>query len=164
MFWIHALCTGTWKRLIWYTLPANLILILLSRMATCSSHAPSSYKTQHRVIFLAGFYYQENGRSNGFTGHSFFADPDPADFLMWIRIQLNKICNKSPYAEYSGVEKDQQDCSKARNHGADANLLTIQTNFLASFCIFSNIFLKFFFSQIFLFWIRMRILNADPDP
>ena len=64
----------------------------------------------------------------------------PADFLMWIRIQLNKICNKSLYAEYSGVEEDQQDCSKAKNHGADANLLTIQTNFLASFCFFSNFF------------------------
>ena len=27
------------------------------------------------------------------------ADPDPTTFQMWIRIQLNKICNKLPYEE-----------------------------------------------------------------
>ena len=129
-------CTGTWKRLIWYTLPANLILILLSRMATCSSHAPSSYKTQHSVIFLAGFYYSENGRSNGFTGHSFFADPDPADFLMWIRIQLNKICNKLPYEEYSGVEKKTME------------LMQIYLQFRQIFLLLS-VFSQIFFSNFF---------------
>ena len=57
-------------------------------------------------------------------------------FLMRIRIQLIKICNKLPYEEYSGVKKYKQDYSKVKNHRADANLLTIKTNFLAFFCYF----------------------------
>ena len=50
--------------------------------------------------------------------HSFFADsdpavllnadPDPAAFLMQIRIQLKKI----PYKKMSVVAKDKKDCSK----------------------------------------------------
>ena len=72
--------------------------------------------------------------------HSFFARSGSSCFLMRIRIQLNKISNKLRYKEYSGVEKDEKDCSKVKNHGADPTLLT---NFLA--------FLKFF-PQIFHFW------------
>ena len=34
------------------------------------------------------------------------ADPDPAAFLMRIRIHLSKMCTKLPYEEFSGVEKD----------------------------------------------------------
>ena len=85
--------------------------------------------------------------------HSFFArsgsscssqcESGSSCFLMRIRIQLNKISNKLRYKEYSGVEKDEKDCSKVKNHGADPTLLTIMTNFLA--------FLKFF-PQIFHFW------------
>ena len=90
--------------------------------------------------------------------HSFFARSGSSCFLMRIRIQLNKISNKLHYKEYSGVEKDEKDCSKVKNHGADPTLLTIMTNFLA--------FLKFF-PQIFHFWTgegkRIRI-HADPDP
>ena len=90
----------------------------------------------------------------------FSADPDPAVllnadpdraaflmririqllFLMRIRIQLIKICNKLPYEEYSGVKKYKQDYSKVKNHRADANLLTIKTNFLAFFCYFPKKF------------------------
>ena len=100
--------------------------------------------------------------------HSFFArsgyscssqcESGSSCFLMRIRIQLNKISNKLRYKEYSGVEKDEKDCSKVKNHGADPTLLTIMTNFLA--------FLKFF-PQIFHFWTgegkRIRI-HADLDP
>ena len=79
--------------------------------------------------------------------HPFFADPDtavllnadsdPAAFLMRIRILLNKMYNKLPYEEFSGVEKDKQYCSKVKKkHGADPNLLTISTNFLFPFHFF----------------------------
>ena len=60
--------------------------------------------------------------------HSFFAnpdpavllnadpgpDPDPAAVLMRIRIQLNKISKQLPCEEFSGVEKDNKDCSKIK--------------------------------------------------
>ena len=40
---------------------------------------------------------------------------DPHHFLrIRIRIQLNKICNKIPYEEYSDVKKDNKDCSKVK--------------------------------------------------
>ena len=63
--------------------------------------------------------------------HSFFADPDPdvllnadlnpAAFFMRIRIQLEKICNKLPYEELSGVEKVKNDCSMFNNEGTGPN-------------------------------------------
>ena len=46
--------------------------------------------------------------------HSFFADPDPAAFLIRIRIPLREICKKLPYEEFSGVEKDSKDGSKIK--------------------------------------------------
>ena len=46
--------------------------------------------------------------------HSFLADPDPAAILMQIRIriQFNKICNKWPYEEFSGVEEEKKIAQK----------------------------------------------------
>ena len=44
------------------------------------------------------------------------ADPDPAAFLMRIRIQLKQICEKLPYEEFSGVEKDEQKAQKYKTH------------------------------------------------
>ena len=67
--------------------------------------------------------------------HSFFAnpnpvnflnvdpDPDPAAFKMRTRIQLKRICEKLPFKEFSGDEKDKIIVQKYKNHGADLNLL-----------------------------------------
>ena len=47
--------------------------------------------------------------------HLIFADPDPdtAAFLMRIRIQLLKMCNKLPDLEFSGIKKDKKIVQKS---------------------------------------------------
>ena len=66
--------------------------------------------------------------------HSFFADPDPANFLiadpnyflMRIRIQLKQICKKLPLINsFLELKKQQQKkiAQKLINHGAGPNLL-----------------------------------------
>ena len=73
--------------------------------------------------------------------HSFFADPDPpvlfnadpdpAAFLMLIRIQLHKICKNY----LMKVEKVTKDCLKVKKHRAGPNLLQVAV---------SRDFLRFF--------------------
>ena len=58
------------------------------------------------------------------------------------------------------LKKGLKSCSKVKNHDAGPNLpititITISNNFLSCFM---------FFTQNSPSWIRIRILNADPDP
>ena len=79
---------------------------------------------------------------------SFLADPDPAALEMRIQIQLNKMCNKLPYEELSGIEKDKNKLLKVLKKTKE--LLKINFPFLHFFC---------FFRKSFLSWIL-----ADPEP
>ena len=79
---------------------------------------------------------------------------------MRIRIQLNKIC-KIPVLPYKELKKTKMIVQNLKNHGACQNLLnfcneiTITTNFLAFFSLFS--------STIPPPRIQIRIVNADPE-
>ena len=74
------------------------------------------------------------------------ADPDPAVFLMRIRIQLKQICKND---EFSEVEKDKKDCSKVKNHKLFQiylifkNKITFSTGTSQFFSIFSVFSSKF---------------------
>ena len=82
--------------------------------------------------------------------HSFFVDPDPAAFLLRIRIQLKKICNKLPYEDSSGVESDKKIAQKLKT----MELVLIYLNVFHTITITTNFFTVFlFFPQIFSSWI-----------
>ena len=79
-------------------------------------------------------------------------------FLMRIRIQLIKICNKLPYEEYSGVEKKTMELMQI--------YLQFRQIFLLLF-VFSQIFFSNFFSLKSFssgsgcaYWMRIRILEG----
>ena len=78
-----------------------------------------------------------------------------------VQVQLNQIWRKKSWRVFLSC-KNIKDCSKVRNNGACANLLNkhlIKLQLLA-------ISLHFFSFQLTNLpsWIRILILNADPDP
>ena len=87
--------------------------------------------------------------------HPFFADPDtavllnadsdPAAFLMRIRILLNKMYNKLPYEECSGVEKDKQYCSKVKKKNLALIQIYLQFRQISFFLSISSVFNSNFF-------------------
>ena len=73
-----------------------------------------------------------------------------------IRIQLTKICYKLvklPNEEWSGVEKDEQNCSKVKKTWSWSKFTYNYVKFPWLFSVFSSNFSL---------WIRIRILTADP--
>ena len=73
------------------------------------------------------------------------ADSDPAAFLMRIRILLNKMYNKLPYEEFSGVEKDKQYCSKVKKKNMALIQIYLQFRQISFFLSISSVFNSNFF-------------------
>ena len=79
-------------------------------------------------------------------------------FIFWESgSSLNNCVRNYHFKEFSGVEKDITNCSKEKKPMKLQKyfIKNYRTNFLAFF---------HFFPQMFPLWIRVRILNADPDP
>ena len=69
-------------------------------------------------------------------------------FAMWIRIriQLNKICNKLPYEEFSRVEKDKKSVLKSKTPWSWSKFTYNYDQFPCFFC--------YFFPNFFSSWIQ----------